>query len=140
MGSYVTSKQYLIGLLIIVLTATFPAFAMIVPVSDIPMQTVQGNRASPPYAWTYAFDIGFSNLELNVEMQIGLTGADPGPILGLVWENGIENMWEHQYDIIDGDFRYHVNFDAILSIDPFDSVHHTVTVIEGQSSATSNGT
>ncbi|MBA7671764.1 hypothetical protein ES703_79927 [subsurface metagenome] len=129
-----TSRQLAVSLLTIILITPVPTLAAIVPISDIPMQTVQGYRTSPPYEWTYAFDIGFSDLQLDIEIGIGLTGDDPGSDLRLVWENGIEGMWGLQYDIIDDYFHYHVNFDVVFPIDPYVSVHHTVTVIDGQGS------
>jgi hypothetical protein len=125
------NRQIIIDLLIIMLLTTGSTLATVTPISDIPVQTVQGQRYSPPYQWKYAFDIGFSDLELSIEMRIGLGGANPGASLEQVWENGIESMWSHRYNIVDSDFSYHVNFDVIFFFDPYASVHHDVTVIAG---------
>jgi hypothetical protein len=139
MGTGAIARHFVVNIFVIILVTTSAAFAAIVPISDIPMQTVQGYRSSPPYGWTYAFDIGFSNLELNVGINIRLVGANPGASLLSVWENGIQNMWSRRYDIIDetggpqyDHFHYHVNFDVVFPVDPSASVHHTVTVITGQ--------
>ncbi|MDD5011715.1 MAG: PEP-CTERM sorting domain-containing protein, partial [Phycisphaerae bacterium] len=44
------------------------------------------------------------------------------------------SMWSRIFDIVDGDFHYHVNFDAAFFYSSADSTHHTVTVINGQGS------
>jgi hypothetical protein len=75
--------------------------------------------------------MGFSDLEMNVQLRILLIGYDPGPALEQIWENGIESMWSRKFDIIDGDFHYHVNFDAAFFYSSPGSIHHTVTVING---------
>lgn len=117
--------------LTIVISSTF---ATPVYITDIPTQTVSGYRSSPPYGWTYKFDIGFSDLELNVQMRILLAGYNPGPALEQTWENGIENMWSRKFDIVDGDFHYHVNFDTAFFHSATGTTHHTVTVINGTGS------
>jgi hypothetical protein len=125
-----TCKKYTV-LSCCILLFTAAVQANLPPLSDIEIQKVSGYLSSPPYGWNYAFDIGFSNLEVNVKMRIRLTGYDPSPALESVWENGIESMWSNRYDIVDDTFRYHVNFDTIF-YDIYDpSIHHTVNVIYG---------
>jgi hypothetical protein len=125
----------------IILTAARTSLAYIPPISDMPVQTIQGYRSSPPYGWTYAYDVGFSDLELNVEIDIRLVGADPGEGLLSAWETGIENMWSRKFDILDetqdlisDPYHYHVNFDVVFPEEPASPAHHTVTVVAGQGS------
>jgi len=122
---------------IILLSVGLP-FCAASPISNIQEQTVQGYRISPPYGWDYAYGIGFTNYELNVELGIRLTGASPGAALLSTWENGIENMWSRKFDIIDttdslsvNPYHYHVNFDVVFPTDPLVSVDQTVTVVAG---------
>lgn len=63
-----------------------------------------------------------------------MTGYDPGSVLEQTWENGIENMWTRKFDIVDGDFHYHVNFDTAFFHSSAGSIHHTVVVTYGQGS------
>jgi hypothetical protein len=122
----------------IVLLSAGVCLCSVPPVSDIPEQIVQGSRSSPPYGWQYAYDIGFSDLQLNVEIDIRLTGANPGAALLSTWENGIENMWSRKFDILDqtgslaaDPYHYHVNFNVVFPTDPLVSVDQTVTVVAG---------
>jgi len=132
-------------LLVIILASANTSNAWVLPISDISEQTIQGWRSSPPYAWMYAFDIGFSDYELNIEINIRLTGANPGTALLSTWENGIENMWSSRFDILDttqdlisNPHHYHVNFDVVFPTEPAASAHHSVTVITGQGSGNMN--
>jgi hypothetical protein len=130
----ISKKHFVIIFLSSILAACTNSFATLIYINDIPTQTVQGNRSSPPYAWTYKFDIGFNNLEMNVQLRILLQGYNPGSALEQIWENGIENMWGRKFDIVDGDFRYHVNFDTTFLHSSAGIIHHTVTVTYGQGS------
>lgn len=128
-------KKYLVIIFLFpILTACTISFANPIYVNDIITQTVQGYRSSPPYGWTYKYDIGFSNLELNVQLRILLTGYNPGSALEQIWGNGIESAWDRKFDIVDGSFKYHVNFDTTFLHSLTDTIHHTVTVISGQGS------
>jgi hypothetical protein len=122
-------KKYFAILFCYILAYTTAARAVLLPIADIAQQRIQGYQSSPPYGWNYAFDIGFSNLEVNVEMRIRLTGYNPGSSLESLWENGIESIWSHEYDIVDDIFRYHINFDVIFYHTSQPSIHHTVNVI-----------
>jgi hypothetical protein len=126
------TKRHLFTATLSLLIVVASTFATPVYITDIPTQTVSGYRSSPPYGWTYKFDMGFSDLELNVQLRILLTGFNPGSAFEETWESGIENMWARKFDIVDGDFHYHVNFDTAFSHSSADSTHHNVTVINGQ--------
>jgi hypothetical protein len=110
------------------------SFASLLYIPDIPTETVSGYRSSPPYGWTYKFDAGFSDLEMNVQLRILLYGYAPGSALMQTWEDGIESMWSRKFDIADGDFHYHVNFDTVFYTSPSSNIHHTIEVIQGQGS------
>jgi hypothetical protein len=125
----ICKKYILLSCCILLFTAALQAAPL--PLSDIAIQRITGYLSSPPYGWNYAYDIGLSDLEVNVKMRILLTGYSPSAALKNVWENGIESMWSLRYDIVDDTFRYHVNFDTIFYDinDPF--IHQTVNVING---------
>ena len=126
-------KRYLLAITLFSAVFVTTSFADLVFIPDITVQTVQGYRSSPPYGWSYKYDIGFADLELNVQLRILFVGDDPGATLEQTWENGIEDMWSRKFDIVDGDFHYHVNFDAVFfDLSPQDPVHHVVTVTSGQ--------
>ncbi len=139
MGTGVINRHFTVSrfVFIIALIAAGASFVGAAPISDISVQTVEGWLSSPPYGWTYSFDIGFSDLEVGVEIRIGLEGDEPGAELLTVWENGIEDMWNRQFDIIDAwgevsdPYHYHVNFDVVFPEDPLASVHHAVHVTDG---------
>ena len=133
------TARYLVSTLIaLLLINSAPSLSVAVPISDISIQKVQGYLSSPPYAWTYAYDIGFSNLEVDVGIGIRLTGYTPTSSLETVWENGIESMWGHQFDIIDTEesyhYHYHVNFDVQFYDYASPSAYHTVNVVNGTGS------
>ncbi|MHC4294576.1 MAG: hypothetical protein ACYSTL_03230, partial [Planctomycetota bacterium] len=125
-------RRALAALLGVLLIAVLPASAS--PIADISTETVQGSRSAPPYAWNYAFDIGFSNYEVDVEVIIVLQDyPQSNTTLLSTWESGIESMWSRQFDIVDGSFRYHVNFDATFHHFFYGGhYHHQVEVCEGQ--------
>lgn len=131
-------KRFVFFILVVLQSNFICAISEATPISNITVQKVQGSRSSPPYGWTYAYDIGFSNLEVNVGIGIRLTGYTPSSTLKAVWENGIESMWGRQFDIIDTegsfDYHYHVNFDVRFYDYTTSSAYHTVTVTNGTGS------
>ncbi len=131
-------KKSFFASIIFIIIQLFANYCTAIPISDIAEQTVTGHLSSPPYGWNYAYDIGFSDLELFIEIDIRLTGANPGSALLSTWENGIENMWSRKFDILDvtgrapsDPYHYHVNFDVVFPTDPLAPVDQIVTVISG---------
>ena len=132
MGQKSASPKSILSLAIIILFMVSPVLAGVSPLSDIATERVIGYCSSPPYGWQYSYDIGLSNYEVNIKLLIALTGDFAVPSLVSTWENGIEAMWNCAYDIVDDDFRYHVNFDAEFTYDPYAPAHQVVTVLQGQ--------
>lgn len=58
-----------------------------------PWEHVTGYMSSPPYGWTYSYDIGFYSDILMIDVDVRLTGYAPDPSLRNRWENGIESIW-----------------------------------------------
>lgn len=54
---------------------------------------ITGYMSSPPYGWTYSYDIGFYDNTLKIDVDIKLTGFDPGLPLTNRWASGIESIW-----------------------------------------------
>ena len=104
-------------------------------VSDIDYEVNTGNKDadrwnSSTQAWEnssifYKYHIGFVNnslfdtateadygAALKVYEYIYLTGVDPGTTLKNTWENTIEEVWNDQFNIKDGDFKYPIEFDV----------------------------
>ena len=135
MGAYLRDGKFIAGLLAIILGSAATGGAALLPIADMPPETISGVRASGQYRWEYGFDIGFENGQVNVELRIGLTGYDPGPGLVAVWENSIEHIWGRGFEIIDGPLRYPVNIDVVFVTGPGEAVHQTVSVVEGSGRA-----
>ena len=75
--------------------------------------TIDGWRASGQYGWSYGFDVSLiENTEVLIVLNIQLDGDDPGQTLRTQWENGIETIWSHKYDIVDGDTRLPIVVDC----------------------------
>lgn len=57
-------------------------------------ETISGRKISvSPWAWNYSYDIGYFSDTLMVDIDIQLTGFDPGDVLRNRWETGIESIW-----------------------------------------------
>jgi hypothetical protein len=107
------------------------------PISDIAKETVSktvesadgDNNGTPDYGWTSKYDISFTGQTLHVEINIQLTGADPGDALKQTWRDGIESIWNNKYEIVDGEYAYpiEVKVNWVTS-----NPHHTVTVVSGK--------
>ncbi|MBU1518489.1 MAG: hypothetical protein KJ757_03870 [Planctomycetes bacterium] len=93
-------------------------------IHDIPVETIEGTLTSPLYEPHYEYDISFSNLQMNIELRLYRRGLDPA--LAQFWEAGIENTWNHKFDIADRDFHYHINFDVVFCSVLSSSVHHSI--------------
>jgi len=107
------------------------------PISDIAKETksktvdsVDGNGDGvPDYGWNSKYDISFTDGKLTVWLNIELTGANPGEDLKKIWREGIENMYNKKYDIVDGEYRYPIEFKVNwVTSNP----HHTVNVVQGE--------
>jgi hypothetical protein len=96
-------------------------------IADIPVETIEGTLTSTPYEWDYGYDIGFSNLEMDIELRLYQRGLDPTSDLAQLWETGIENTWNHKFDIADRNFRYHINFDVVFLNELSSFVHHSIS-------------
>lgn len=80
-----------------------------------------GSISSSGYAWSYSYDIGYyaafgpyqeaDNPREFVDLDIKLTGDDPGAALKDTWEDGIEAVWNDQYRITAGDYRIPIELD-----------------------------
>ena len=88
---------------------------------NFPYETKQGRFGTE-------YQIGFEEDELRVKLDICLTGDDPGEALRNTWETGIESIWNDQYQVSDGDFRYPIVFDVEF-VDTDGGVN--VNVVEG---------
>lgn len=101
-------------------------------IHDVPTETIEGTLISPPYELHYGYDIGFSNLEMNIQLRLYQRDLDPA--LSQFWETGIENTWNHKFDIVDRDFHYHINFDVVFCDVISSSVHNQINWIFGYNS------
>ena len=81
---------------------------------------ITGDMSSPPYGWTYSYDIGFYDNTLKIDVDIKLTGFDPDAFLKGRWEYGIESIWSTKkerfnipisfnVDWVDSGYDYAVN-------------------------------
>ena len=106
-------------------------------IADIPVERIEGTLTSPPYEWDYGYDISFSNLEMNITLKLCHRDIDPASDLAQLWEAGIENTWNHKFDIVDRNFHYHINFDAIFYSNDSNDYHsiHWDTGLSGQAAA-----
>ena len=108
---------------------------------DIPRETIQidapwSTRDSNGVT-TNSFDLIFENQELLIEMDIALTGVDPGAELISIWENGIQDIWSNKFDITDGTYSYPILFDVEFTDDP-ENADWTVNVGENGRPNTQN--
>ncbi|MBM4276098.1 MAG: hypothetical protein FJ134_16830 [Deltaproteobacteria bacterium] len=79
----------------------------------IPTEHVTGYVvATAPFRWDYAYDIGVSGGQVLIDLDIQLTGYDPGTALKTQWETGIEGIWSDKYGITDGTYGYPINVDV----------------------------
>jgi hypothetical protein len=96
-------------------------------IADIPVERIEGTLTSSIYEWDYGYDISFSNLEMNIELRLYQRDLDPTSALAQLWETGIENTWNHKFDIVDNrSFHYHINFDVVFYSELSGFVHHSV--------------
>lgn len=97
-------------------------------IHDIDANTISGTLTGPLCSLDYKYDIGFSNLELNVELRLYKRGLDPDSSLAQSWEAGIENFWNGKFDIYDKGIRcrYRINFDVVFCDQLTSSVHSQV--------------
>jgi hypothetical protein len=95
-------------------------------ITDIPVETIEGTLTNPPLQKPYKYDIGFSNLEMNIELRLCQRGLDPASSLAQFWEAGIEDTWSHKFDIVDRDFHYHINFNVVFYSEMSDLVHSQI--------------
>ena len=61
--------------------------------STFTWEHMTGYMSSPPYGWTYSYDIGFYNDTLKIDVDIKLAGYNPDVSLTNRWEIGIESIW-----------------------------------------------
>jgi hypothetical protein len=118
-------KHFVLVFLISVAAVAAESFATLPYISDIPVQTIKGTASSSQYSWDYRYDIGFSNLEMNVKLCI-LAKGNPDSSLVQMWQDSIENMWDKKFDIVDRSFRYHINFDVVFLSQPTSPFHDVV--------------
>jgi PEP-CTERM motif len=69
------------------------AFCTSAAAASIPWESRTGFLRSGIYGWSYSYDIGFFDGILMIDVDISLTGADPGVDLKSRWESGIEQIW-----------------------------------------------
>ena len=103
------------------------------PMEDIAEATISDTIRSadldgdgnPDFGWDSGYDISFVDQTLHIEINIQLVGDDPGAALRQQWEQGIEDIWSHTFNIADGNYRYPVDLEVNwVSAD----AHHVVTV------------
>ncbi|MCF6251693.1 MAG: hypothetical protein L3J75_10575 [Methylococcaceae bacterium] len=67
---------------------------------NIPWETISGSRSSGQFGWNYAYDIGFFNNTLMIDLDINLVGDPVDQALQNRWELGIEQIWStSQFEI-----------------------------------------
>ena len=65
------------------------------------------------FAWPYSYSLSFSGNTLLAQVNIELTGYDPGTALRDQWESGVEYAWSDQYDVVDGPYLYPIVLDLM---------------------------
>jgi len=79
----------------------------------IPTEPFSGHVvATSPYAWDYSYDIGVSGGQVLINLDIQLTGYNPGTALKNQWETGIEGIWSNKYAVTDGTYGYPIVVDV----------------------------
>lgn len=99
-------------------------------IADIDTETVSYRVSTGGFAWTASYDIGFVNQNLLIDVDVFLSGDDPGNDLRNIWEQGIESIWSNTFDIFDGTFYY----DTLFNVDWLSTsagADHTVIVHTG---------
>lgn len=56
-------------------------------------QNISGYSSKPPYGWNFSYDIGYYDNSLMIDIDVRLTGDNPGDTLRERWEYGIESIW-----------------------------------------------
>lgn len=75
------------------------------------------------------YGVKFVGISLEIDLDIRLIGADPGETIKRAWEEGAEEMWSDQYDIIHDGVSYNVVLDLEF-VD--DGGNTTILVKEGE--------
>lgn len=85
------------------------------PLGNIPATHLSGTQTSNTvfgdFSWPYAYSLSFTNDTLLAQINIELTGYDPGTALRSTWETGVESTWGRQYEVVDGTHAYPILFD-----------------------------
>ena len=101
------------------------------PIRDITAETYSYYYSAGQYHELYgysSYDISFTEQDLLIDVDIQLTGDDPGDSLMDIWRNGMQDIWSKAFDIFDGTYLY----DIVFNVDWVDAdADHTVNVIEG---------
>lgn len=59
----------------------------------IDYETISGTRRSAQYGWTFAYDVGFIDNAIRVDVDLAFVGAPLTDALWSTWERGIESIW-----------------------------------------------
>jgi hypothetical protein len=118
------------SLIFIVICTIFSTHTNASLITNVNTETVSYSITTGDFGWRASYDIGFVEQDLLIDVDVFLTGDDPGNELLNIWEQGIENIWSYAFDIFDGTFYY----DIIFNIDwlsSFTGSDHTVNVTNG---------
>ncbi|MDO6569179.1 PEP-CTERM sorting domain-containing protein [Alteromonas sp. 1_MG-2023] len=118
-------KRCLIGFTLLFTTASHAGL-----ITDIVSETVSYRITTGGFAWNASYDIGFVNQDLLIDVDVFLTGVDPGSTLRDTWESSIESIWSNAFDLFDGTFYYDTVFNVDW-IDSYSEADHFVNVNAG---------
>ncbi len=118
--------------------------------TSTPYETKTGHVTSDNnFAWDYSYDIGFfadftpyksaDRPKLEVDIDIQLTGDDPGTTIKNTWETGIEGTWNNKYQIQYGSEKYSIEFNVdwvTASADQIVTVHNATDTSPYQTNMT----
>lgn len=102
-------------------------------IKNIGVESVSYNVRSGFFGWRAQYDISFIDQDLVIDVDVFLLGDDAGSTLKNIWQQGIENIWGHTFDIFDGRFYY----DTVFNVEWLDTAagaDHTVNVHNGNGS------
>ncbi|WOI37922.1 hypothetical protein R1T43_02435 [Alteromonas sp. CI.11.F.A3] len=118
-------KHCLIGFFLLFSTASHAGL-----ITNIASETISYPISTGIFGWNASYDIGFVNQDLLIDVDVYLTGYEPGSALRDIWEDGIESIWTNAFDLSDGTYFY----DTVFNVDWLSTnvgADHTVTVIKG---------
>ncbi|MBQ4829027.1 hypothetical protein J8L84_07040 [Alteromonas sp. MMG017] len=118
-------KHCLIGFFLLFSTASHAGL-----ITNIASETISYRISTGIFGWNASYDIGFVNQDLLIDVDVYLTGYEPGSALRDIWEDGIESIWSNAFDLSDGTYFYDTVFNVDW-VDTWGASDHYINVRNG---------